>query len=68
MPVYQVEEYYIHMQISCNEQQKAAIEGYLSDEGYMNYEFQENDTVLVVDDIPSEAEGDDLEDAINNLL
>jgi hypothetical protein len=69
MSVYQVEEYYIHMSgLKVSAPQKEAIEELLNDEGFSNYEFQDNDTVLVVDDITSESDGDTLESEIESIL
>lgn len=69
MTVHQVEEYYIHMSgLDITAEVKEQIEEHLSDEGYSNFEFQDDDTVLVVDDIPSESEGDDLESEIQSLI
>lgn len=67
MTVYQVEEYYLCTTgMNLNEKQKKAIEDHLSEEGYSNYEFQDGGQ-LVVDDIPSEHEGEVLEDEIYKL-
>ena len=69
MPVHQVEDYYLNMNgLSLSEAEKTSLEELLSNENYSNYEFQDDDTVLIVDDIPSEFDGDNLEDMINELL
>jgi hypothetical protein len=69
MPVYQVEEYYLIMNgLNITEDQKSEIESKLEDEGFSNYEFQDDDTTLVVDDLTSESEGNTLEDEIRELL
>ena len=69
MPVYQVEEYYISItRLDLTVGQKSSIEEMLSDEGYSNYEFQDNNTALMVDDIPSESDGDALEDQLNEII
>jgi len=69
MTVHQIEEFYLHVNFNgkLNSEAKNAIEGHLSDEGYSDYEFQEEDSVLVVDSIPSEHEGETLEDEIKNI-
>lgn len=55
MATHQVEEYYVHMSgLTITAEQKKAIEDHLSEECFTNYEFQDNDTVLVIDDIDSE--------------
>ena len=68
MPVHQVEEYYLHMNLNIEEKEKHEIEGVLSEEGYSNYEFQDGDTVLVVDDIEDQSSGENLEERINGLI
>ena len=68
MPVHQVEEYYLHMNLNIEEKGKNEIEGVLSEEGYSNYEFQDGDTVLVVDDIEDQSSGENLEERINGLI
>jgi hypoxanthine phosphoribosyltransferase len=68
MPVHQVEEYYLHMNLNIEEKEKNEIEGVLSEEGYSNYEFQDGDTVLVVDDIEDQSSGENLEERINGLI
>lgn len=70
MTVYQVEEYYLSIVFDGAVSKKAreGIESLLSDEGFSNYEFQDNDSVLVIDDIPSEHEGEALESQIIELL
>jgi len=69
MSVYQVEDYYISMSgLNLTDGQKSSIDELLSDEGYSNYEFQDNNAVLVIDDIPSESDGDKLEDQINEII
>jgi len=65
MSVCQVEEYYLYINdLKISGQQKEAIEEHLSNEGFNNYEFQDGDTVLVVDDIPDESSGEMLEEEI----
>jgi len=69
MAVHQVEEYYVHMSnLSINAATKEGIENYLSEEGYPNYEFQDGDTVLVIDDVESENDGDNLESQIESII
>lgn len=69
MSVHQVEEFYIHMSgLNMTAEVKEQIEEHLSNEGYSNYEFQDVDTVLVIDDIPSECDGDTLESEIVEIL
>jgi len=69
MSVHQVEEYYVHMSgLKITEDQKKEIEEHLSDEGYANYEFQDNDTCLVIDDVQDECSGDTLEQFIRDII
>ena len=69
MPVHQIEEYFLIMQpLTLTEESKAAIEEHLSDEGYSTYDFQDDGTTLVVDDIPDESSGETLEAEIEELL
>lgn len=69
MAVYQVEEYYVYMGgLDINEDQKKDVEDYLTEEGYSNYEFQDNDTVLVIDDLESEYGGQNLESQIESII
>jgi len=69
MAVHQVEEYYICMtELELTEESKASIEKLLSDEGYSTYEFQDDDTCLVVDGIPDEGDGYTLESQIKEIL
>ena len=69
MPVCQVEEYYLYMSgLEINRGQKGIIEEILSDEGWSNYEFQDDNTTLIVDDIDSESAGESLEDEIRRVL
>ncbi len=65
MAVHQVEEYYLHLSgLSLTGEQREEIEEILEDEGYSNYEFQDDGKTLVVDDVPSDAEGYALEERI----
>lgn len=70
MSVHQVEEYYIHLEFkgSLSPNAHDEIESLLEDEGFSNFEFQDNDSVLIVDDISSEHEGEELEERIKQLL
>jgi len=69
MPVHQVEEYYLYISgLELTDSQKSSIESHLSDEGYPDYQFQDGDTVLIVDDIPDESSGDTLESEIETIL
>lgn len=67
MTVYQIEEFYICTTgLNLNENQKQAIIEHLSNEGYSNYEFQDGGQIIV-DNIPSEHEGEALEGKIYEL-
>lgn len=69
MAVHQVEEYYLFMSgLTLTEDSKTKIEELFSDEGWSNYEFQDSDSALVVDDIPDEMSGEALEAEIRELL
>lgn len=69
MTVCQVEEYYLYMEgLEISAEQKAELELHLSDEGYSDYTFSNEGRELVVDNIPSEHEGETLQDEINNIL
>jgi orotate phosphoribosyltransferase-like protein len=68
MPVHQVEEYYLHMNLNIEEKEKQEIEGVLEEEGYSNYEFQDGNTCLVVDDIADQSSGENLEERINGII
>lgn len=69
MSVHQVEEYYIHISgLSIDPGIKQEIEDYLDDEGFSNYEFQDDDSVLVVDNIESESEGEHVEERITQII
>ncbi len=67
MTVHQVEEYYICIAIegASKEAIKKACD-HLESEGYGNY--NEDDDILTVDDIPSVYEADDLNDELNEIL
>lgn len=69
MSVYQVEEFYVHMQdLKMTQKQKGLIKDYLTQEDCPGYEFQDNDTMLVIDGVESEYHGEILEDHIKSLL
>lgn len=70
MSVYQVEEYYVFIDFKKEISQESvdAITELLSDEGYTDYEFQENNSKITVDDIPEEWQGQELEDQIESLV
>jgi len=48
--------------------QKAKIVGLLGDEGYCKYEFNNNDRMLIIDDVDTEEEGNELEGRIKDIL
>ena len=68
MPTYQVEEYYLHFkpEQSFTEAQKQAVESLVSDEGWMDFGFE--DDYLVVNGLPDEHTGECLEKEIKSLL
>lgn len=69
MSTYQVEEYYLYMVGLClSEENISAIEVLLSEEGYGDYSFQGEYTEIVIDGIPCESEGDELERKILELF
>jgi len=69
MTVNQVEEYYVYMSgLTITESQKKEIKDYLLEENHTNYEFQDNDTEIVIDDVNSEQEGEEIEYRINKIL
>ncbi|MBL4575595.1 MAG: hypothetical protein JKY51_05805 [Opitutaceae bacterium] len=68
MPVHQVEEYYLHMNLNIEEKEKQEIEGVLQEEGYSDYEFQDGGTTLVVDGIEDQSSGENLEEQIIGLI
>lgn len=70
MSVHQVEEYYIHLNFGGTLSSGAhdEIEAILANEGYSDFEFQDDDSVLVVDGIPSEHDGDILESLIQGVV
>lgn len=69
MATYQVEEYYVHMSgLELTQENKTDIEAILSEEGYSDYEFQDNDTVLVVDGIEDQHSGENLESMIEGAI
>lgn len=69
MATHQVEEYYTHIsELSLTDKQKKHIEDWLCDNGYSNYEFQDNDSVLVIDDVESECSGDELEAQVFHII
>lgn len=70
MPTHQVEEYYLHISLgrSLNDEAEDEVSEMLSEEGYANFEFQDNRSVLVVDDVPSEHDGDELEEKIKDIV
>lgn len=68
MPVHQVEEYYLHMNLNIEEKEKQEIEGVLQEEGYSDYEFQDGGTTLVVDGIEDQSSGENLEEQIISLI
>jgi len=69
MPVYQVEEYYITLNVGegniCG---KVQIEDTLENEGYSDYEWQDDRTIIVVDGIPSESEAEGLEERLKECF
>jgi hypothetical protein len=71
MSVYQVEQYYIHMNLK-NVEITADIKGricaHLEESNWTNYEFQDNDTTLIIDDIEDESEGESLEAEIIHII
>jgi len=67
--VHQVEDYFISMSdLNLSDGQIAAIDELLEEEGYSNYEWQDDNKTLVVDDIPSEFDGDNLQDQIDEII
>jgi len=70
MPVHQVEEYYLYINFgrSLNEDAENEVSEAIGEEGYGNFEFQDDRSVLVVDDIPSEHDGDMLEEKIKDIV
>jgi len=69
MSVYQVEDYYIHMTFSeLNEEQKKSIENHLCEENYLDYDFQDDNHTLVINEIESEFDGQNLEGSIIDLI
>lgn len=69
MTVHQVEDYFISMSdLNLSDGQIAAIDELLEEEGYSNYEWQDDNKTLVVDDIPSEFDGDNLQDQIDEII
>ena len=68
MPVYQVEQYYVHISgLSITSVVKNNIEQHLSDGGYSEYVFTDEDATLVIDDVYDEDEGERLERQINAI-
>ena len=69
MAVHQVEEYYIHISGHViTERARTDIESHLEQQGYAEYEFQDDFTVLVVDGIQEELEGDNLERELEIII
>ena len=64
MSVYQVEEYYVHIQFDeeLSDDGKETLRQTIEDEGYDSYEI--TDTAVVVDGIESEQEGLELEEKL----
>tara|TARA_R110000850_G_C9778574_1_gene448150 strand:+ start:43 stop:261 length:219 start_codon:yes stop_codon:yes gene_type:complete len=68
MTVYQVQEYYICTTgEKLNGEQREAIKELLKSKGYSNYKFEASGQITV-DDIPSEEEGEILEDQIYEAI
>ena len=68
MTVYQVEEYYIYTTgVKLSGKQKEAIKEHLSDEGYSEYQFEDNGQITV-DGISSEEDGETLEAQIYEII
>jgi hypoxanthine phosphoribosyltransferase len=69
MSVYQVEEYYIYMKgFEISASTKERIVEHLESNNWTNYEFQDDDTALIVDDIEDSGEGESLEDEIGEII
>ena len=70
MATHQVEEYYLYMNFghSLNDEAENEISEALGEEGYGSFEFQDDRSVLVVDNIPSEHDGDMLEEKIKDVV
>lgn len=64
MSVYQVEEYYIHIQFdeALSDDGKEVLKQTIEDEGYSQYEI--TDTEVIVDGIESEQDGINLEEKL----
>ena len=69
MSVFQVEEYYLFLnELDLSDDQVAEITEYISSECYSDFEFQNNNTELVVSGIPTKFEGESLEEGIMNFI
>jgi len=69
MSVYQVDEYYIYLtELTITPEKRREITDMLAEECFTDYEYQDNETVLIVNDIPDEAEGEALEEKILEIL
>jgi hypothetical protein len=66
MPVFQIEEYYLD--VSIKKGYKSKIEDLLSKEGFMDYEFQDDDTQLIVENCFEYQDLEQLELKIDRLM
>ena len=68
MSVFQGEQYYVFIDgVTFTPESKHRIENWLADNGWSNYEFQGNST-LVVDDFESGSEAEKAQKEILNLI
>lgn len=69
MAVHQVDQFYVHIDnLEIDKECKGKIEEFLSEYSYSNYEFQDNDTCLVIDDVEDECSGMGLEQRIQEIV
>ena len=68
MSVYQIEQYYISIDISeAPGSVRKKIERYLGDEGCSDYEFQDEEN-LIVDGFESESDAENIEHGIDAII
>lgn len=70
MPTHQIEQYYLYINFgrSLTKEAENEVSEALGEDCYGNFEFQDNRSVLVVDDVPSEHDGDVLEEKIKDIV